>query len=61
MMRSVTMRAVVMMNSTIMGSFVALRAAAMTLAAAAEQPVSLKQAPGVDKVEANCAASTMCR
>ena len=55
-MRGVTMRAVIMMSSTIAGSLVALLAAAMALAAAAEQPVSLKQAPGVDKVEANCAA-----
>jgi mono/diheme cytochrome c family protein len=38
---------------------VALLSAAMTVAAAAaavEKPVALKQAPGLDKVEANCAA-----
>ena len=56
MMTGVTMRAVIMMSGTIVGSLVALLAAAMALAAAAEKPVSLKQAPGVDKVEANCAA-----
>jgi len=36
---------------------IALLSAAMTMAAAAgEKPVTLKQAPGSDKVEANCAA-----
>src|ERR1700758_1733956 len=50
------MRAVIMMSGPIVGSLVALLAAARALGAAAEQPVSLKQAPGVDKVEANCAA-----
>jgi mono/diheme cytochrome c family protein len=55
-MRRVIMRAVIMVSGTIMRSMAALLSAAMTLAAAAEQPVSLKQAPGVDKVEANCAA-----
>jgi sulfite dehydrogenase (cytochrome) subunit B len=36
---------------------IALLSAAMTLAAAAaEQPVNIKQAPGSDKVEANCGA-----
>jgi sulfite dehydrogenase (cytochrome) subunit B len=29
---------------------------ALTVAAAAEKPVSLKKAPGLDKVEANCGA-----
>jgi mono/diheme cytochrome c family protein len=45
-----------MINGTIMRSLAALMSAAMTLAMAAERPVSLKQAPGVDTVEANCAA-----
>jgi sulfite dehydrogenase (cytochrome) subunit B len=38
---------------------VALLSAAMTVAAVAaavEKPVALKQAPGLDRVEANCAA-----
>jgi len=36
---------------------IAMLSAVMTAAAAAgEEPVKLKQAPGLDKVEANCAA-----
>jgi cytochrome c5 len=34
----------------------AMTAAAAAAAAAVEKPVALKQAPGADKVEANCAA-----
>jgi cytochrome c5 len=34
---------------------IALLSAALTVAAASEEPIKLKQAPGVDKVEANCA------
>jgi hypothetical protein len=50
------MKRVIVLSDTIMRLLAALLSAAVTMAMAAEQPVSLKQAPGVDKVEANCAA-----